>query len=63
MRVREPQSAPAATIAPSPQADGWELSDAELEHVVGGLTRRLIEPPPHYDLGGGASTIDPTLRS
>jgi bacteriocin-like protein len=36
-----------ASTAPPPP-DDHELSDEELEHVVGGLTRHLVEPALTY---------------
>jgi len=41
--------------APAPAAppDATELSDSDLEHVVGGLTRRFVGPAIPYDYGRG----------
>jgi hypothetical protein len=48
----------AAPVAP---ADGAELSDSDLEHVVGGLTRRFVGPATPYDYGRGI-VDDPGIR-
>ena len=52
----------AAATAPSAPPDASELSDADLEHVVGGLTRRFVGPMTPYDDDGRGLVIDPRLR-